>query len=144
MKDVIRRVKRDLYQYRWSIIGLLLYYIIVNLFFDTICPFANLTGIPCPGCGMTRALVLLLQGDLKQSVQYHPLLIPILCLVIWFCWKRYIKGENIKRSTPILITVAFALFITYFIRMCNYYPNEIPMIYRENNILHYIKLLINQ
>lgn len=35
------------------------------------CPFFHLTGIPCPGCGLTRATVLLLQGDLRGSLTFH-------------------------------------------------------------------------
>lgn len=39
----------------------------------TVCPFANLTGLPCPGCGMTRAALALLGGDLTAAMALHPL-----------------------------------------------------------------------
>lgn len=35
------------------------------------CPFLSLTGLPCPGCGLTRSCGCLLRGDLAQSVSYH-------------------------------------------------------------------------
>ncbi len=35
------------------------------------CPILHLTGIPCPGCGLTRASVLLFQGDWQRSIRYH-------------------------------------------------------------------------
>ena len=35
------------------------------------CPIFSSTGIPCPGCGLTRAMVLLLQGQWRASIQYH-------------------------------------------------------------------------
>ncbi len=35
------------------------------------CPFRTLTGIPCPGCGMTRSFLALAQGDLSGSLSYH-------------------------------------------------------------------------
>lgn len=35
------------------------------------CPFFHATGIPCPGCGLTRAAVLLLRGDVRASLTYH-------------------------------------------------------------------------
>ena len=38
-----------------------------------LCPFRFLTGLPCPGCGMTRSVVALLHGDLAASLFYHPL-----------------------------------------------------------------------
>lgn len=34
------------------------------------------TGLPCPACGMTRASLRLLHGDLPGSIAMHPLAIP--------------------------------------------------------------------
>ncbi|MDD3254080.1 MAG: DUF2752 domain-containing protein [Lachnospiraceae bacterium] len=39
------------------------------------CLFHALTGFYCPGCGGTRALRYLLQGQIGLSVQYHPLVL---------------------------------------------------------------------
>ena len=35
------------------------------------CPFESTLGIPCPGCGLTRAMALLIQGDWQASVIMH-------------------------------------------------------------------------
>jgi hypothetical protein len=35
------------------------------------CPFRAVTGIPCPGCGLTRATIELLRGDLTGSLHTH-------------------------------------------------------------------------
>jgi hypothetical protein len=35
------------------------------------CPFLHLTGIPCPGCGLTRATYFLMRGDVHTSLTYH-------------------------------------------------------------------------
>jgi len=35
------------------------------------CPFRALTGIPCPGCGMTRSFLALTNGDLAGAASYH-------------------------------------------------------------------------
>ena len=37
------------------------------------CPLHLLAGIPCPGCGMTRACLALAQGNPALAWQYHPL-----------------------------------------------------------------------
>jgi hypothetical protein len=35
-------------------------------------------GFDCPGCGMQRAFIALLKGDLATSLSYHPALIPFI------------------------------------------------------------------
>ena len=36
------------------------------------CLFRRLTGRPCPGCGITRAVILAVHGRIKQSLEVHP------------------------------------------------------------------------
>jgi hypothetical protein len=37
-----------------------------------LCPFRALTGLPCPGCGMTRAWVAAAHGHVVDSFLYNP------------------------------------------------------------------------
>ncbi|HEY3397670.1 MAG TPA: DUF2752 domain-containing protein [Armatimonadota bacterium] len=37
------------------------------------CPWAAATGWPCPLCGITRASALLLRGEVRASLECHPL-----------------------------------------------------------------------
>ena len=58
----------------------------------TVCPFALLTGIACPGCGMTRAASYLVRGDFSTALTYHPL-VPLIALLsvggwAWFLLRR--------------------------------------------------------
>lgn len=39
----------------------------------SICPFHQWTGLPCPGCGLTRAFVCLGHGRLIESLHWHPI-----------------------------------------------------------------------
>jgi hypothetical protein len=39
----------------------------------TLCMFERVTGRPCPGCGMTRSMLRLSQGDVVGSLRMHPL-----------------------------------------------------------------------
>ncbi len=48
------------------------------------CPFKRVTGIPCPGCGMTRAVRLVLQGDVAGATALHPLVWLALALGVGF------------------------------------------------------------
>ncbi len=38
-----------------------------------LCSFKRVTGIPCPGCGLSRSWVAALRGDLGASIAFHPL-----------------------------------------------------------------------
>ena len=35
------------------------------------CWFYHATGIPCPGCGLTRSFMAMARGDLLRAVQFH-------------------------------------------------------------------------
>jgi hypothetical protein len=48
-----------------------------------LCPMKAATGIPCPGCGLTRATAALFRGDLSASLRTHayaPLIVLALLL----------------------------------------------------------------
>ncbi len=47
-----------------------------------LCPFRLATGGYCPGCGMTRAVGRLIQGDLTGSWQMHPFLLLLVGQVV--------------------------------------------------------------
>jgi len=48
----------------------------------TPCFFKSHFGIDCPGCGMQRAFIALLKGNLFESLHHHPALIPFIFTVI--------------------------------------------------------------
>lgn len=57
--------------YAW--IGFNLFYASYGAHDIAVCLFKNATGLPCPSCGTTRALLYLLNGELLQSLSINPL-----------------------------------------------------------------------
>ncbi|HXF41888.1 MAG TPA: DUF2752 domain-containing protein [Blastocatellia bacterium] len=53
----------------------------------TICGFKNLTGLPCPGCGLTHSFCALTQGDIGGAFAFN-LLGPLLYLALIVLWIR--------------------------------------------------------
>ena len=52
----------------------------------TICAFKNLTGLPCPGCGLAHSFCALAKGRLTEAFGYNALgpITFILLVVLWF------------------------------------------------------------
>jgi hypothetical protein len=52
------------------------------------CTFHNLTGVPCPGCGLTRSLVAAVHGDFIGSFGFHPLgLVTLIYILLQFLFR---------------------------------------------------------
>jgi len=47
-----------------------------------LCPFHRATGLPCPGCGMSRAMAAMSQGDLGAALGLHPFVV--------FAWPAFL------------------------------------------------------
>ncbi|HZK41963.1 MAG TPA: DUF2752 domain-containing protein, partial [Clostridia bacterium] len=68
-------------QSRQAVILVLLLFLLVLLeVLGTSCFFASILGIPCPGCGSSRAFLLLLQGQFGQAIRMHPLILVSLTI----------------------------------------------------------------
>jgi len=48
----------------------------------TVCPFRNLTGLPCPGCGLTRSVFHVAHGDYARGLALYPFA-PVFFIVVF-------------------------------------------------------------
>ena len=87
--------------------------------FDIGCPIKFVTGISCPGCGLTRSVGCLIHNDIPMALHYHPLIFLIPVIGILFLLKDKIN-KNVFNFILILITTIF--LIVYFIRLSD--PNN--------------------
>jgi hypothetical protein len=85
---------------RLGIVGLLIAPFAIGMAVDLpLCPSAALLGVPCPGCGLTRATLALLHGDLGTALRFHPL-VPILAPV--YVGLLGVIAAGYVRGTPAL------------------------------------------
>lgn len=78
----------------------------------SICFFRRMTGVSCPGCGMTRALALLAKGELAAGFRMHPLA-PVLAIegfALWLLWGFAAgRGKSLAPARwPLPLAVAHA------------------------------------
>jgi hypothetical protein len=82
------------------------------------CMSYTVLGTHCPGCGTTRALHSLLNGEIRQSLTYNLWVLPALCYlglsVMRYAWQRAwgMPRKPLKWPT-LLIWVMVALYISY-------------------------------
>lgn len=87
--------------------------------FYPVCLFHQLTGLNCPGCGMTRALYALLHGDFSTALRDNALLVLGLALFglrgLWLAVERF-RGQTAGRWLPgkwiwplLFVTLLFAV-----------------------------------
>jgi cellulose synthase/poly-beta-1,6-N-acetylglucosamine synthase-like glycosyltransferase len=91
------------------------------------CAFFRLTGVPCPGCGLTRACLLLLTGDVPASIRFHafaPIFIALIAMLITCTLlprkvtESFInKAETLERQTGITIVILGGLILYWLARL---------------------------
>ena len=86
------------------------------------CPFKYITRLDCPGCGLTRAVLIFLDGNICVSFRQHPFGILFVCVWILMAVLAVIgedkrksftgKITGIEEKLPIIM-VLFILFMLF-------------------------------
>ena len=86
------------------------------------CPVKHFLHIDCPGCGLQRAWILLLRGNLWQSLQTHPAGIPLALFILYALLHLAFKFSNggkiiVRAYLAIVIIVA----VNYILKITNHH-----------------------
>ncbi len=74
------------------------------------CPVFRVTGLRCPGCGMTRALLALVRGDVAAAFGHHPLSLVVLPVGLAWAFLGWRRGALLPNETRTL-AVPLAVFV---------------------------------
>lgn len=100
------------------IVLLLGYYFLNSKFGLSIsCPIHSLTGLHCPGCGLTRSIFSIIKLDFKSAFMYNQL---VFCLLPFFLTYYsingyyYIKGSDKKIRIPTWLSISILIIVLAF------------------------------
>lgn len=77
------------------------------------CPVYSLLGVPCPTCGVTRALMGLLSGDWHKYLCMNPFAIPLVIAIVICIHLPAILGKWKKLANCYVVTIAVSNFCWY-------------------------------
>ncbi|WP_394522229.1 DUF2752 domain-containing protein [Lacrimispora sp. JR3] len=100
-----------------------------------LCALKGLIGIPCPGCGGTRALLHLARGDISGCIELNPSApLIFLCLLNQIRVNYFNRGNKQLAGILLFVSVVIAL-VLYLIRMKLYFPYREPYVFYDNSLL---------
>ena len=71
------------------------------------CPIRFALGIPCPGCGITRALLSAITFNFEMAFAYHPLWVLSPLILLYILYDGRLFGKIADRIIISLTCVAF-------------------------------------
>lgn len=120
----------------------LLFIFIAAFYFRHGCLFRFLTGISCPGCGMTRALTAALKLDFALAYEMHPLVFLLPLAVLVYFSRRLIP----KKFLNLLCCFTLIMLVAVYIMRMNsdsavvYYDFESGMLFKLLSKLNQINI----
>ena len=135
IKQAAGRLLKDIRQFGLAVVVLLIYMTVVSQIFGAFCPVRLFTGLPCQGCGITRAAVFLMTCRWQQAWQMNPVVFPVVAAALYFAVNRYLLDKEAKGMKWLIAVIAVLLVAVYVEHMVRYFPGREPYSYLPGNIL---------
>lgn len=138
LKEIWNRVWCDINQYKWLIIAFVIWNVIVRSVYHAFCPILIFFGIPCGGCGMTRAIWFILTGQFERGMQLNPAAPIWIGILLYVVLLRYSLGKSMKRIYLYLGTAVGISLVIYLYRMVTLFPGNPPLVFHKKCIMEQI------
>lgn len=102
-----------------SVIPLLGLLYAVMYFMNTTCIIKSLVGYPCPGCGMTRAIIFALRLDFVSAFALHPMVWSVPLLALYFLYDGRLFS-NRRLNYGMLIAIGTGFLFNWIVRLIEY------------------------
>ena len=110
-----------------------------------LCPMALILGMPCPGCGITRAFCFAAHGHFREAFGFHPLW-PLLLVYFAFLWvyqlAEVVKGAPPKLPTYRIAAVAIVILLAFWVvRLAWFFSHDgLATMARDNGVARLLRL----
>ncbi len=113
-------LKKDLYNIRFAIILLVIYGIIMQVNFNTVCPFLALTNIRCPACGLTHAVIYFFSFQFDKAFAANGSVLLWIITLFLFVFDRYIYNLKIKPFPTLFIITGIITLLIYLLQLFSF------------------------
>lgn len=135
LRKSVSRIGADIREFCRAGIIFLVYFAGADFLFGVFCPQLIITGIPCPGCGLTRAFFCLAGGRIREAAELNFSLFPVMAFLLYCGYFRYVKGEKTRKLGAALALLTVCMLAVYGYGMYLYFPDRAPYIYYQENVL---------
>ncbi|MGI6319958.1 MAG: DUF2752 domain-containing protein [Bacteroidales bacterium] len=107
------------------------FYLFISAYYEssrniTICIFKNLSGYPCPGCGITRGTIALFSGKFLQSFILNPMAIVInimaITALVWMGIDFIIGKPSFEKASKFKLKPIWIIILVLLV-FANWYWN---------------------
>ena len=84
------------------------------------CATKQILGFDCPGCGLQRSVLLLLQGDFLAAFYMFPAIYPLLALVTVLVFNQITSIKHYQKLVIVFsISTVVAILINFIFKLIN-------------------------
>ena len=124
----MKKKQKDLISF--LILGILIIALFIACNYRIPCIFHEITGLHCPGCGGTRAIVSLIKLDIYQAFRYNMLIVVAIPFFIVHLVCRYVFKLKYKIPNTVIYILIVIVLVYAVLRNIPYFSYLAPTVVR--------------